>query len=80
MLAYNMTCARAKRLMKHLPSGWGGANNDVTVGHGRTAGLLLLFRMRDMDRDQASRGAHGKPRLSKLGHVPVVWAAVQYGE
>lgn len=82
VLAYNMSCSRARRVMRHLPSGWTGANLDVPVGRGLPPGVAILYREREAGRVNASldRRNGDRPFIRRLRGAPVVWFAEPYGE
>lgn len=82
LIAYNMSCARAKRYFRHEPSGWGGANNDVVLGHGLQNGIAMIFRNDDMETvlDAMQGRRYRRPDIRKLYGVPAAWAALAYGD
>lgn len=82
LIAYNMSCAQAKRYFRREPAGWSGANGDVILGHGLQNGIAMIFRNDDMDTVlNAMQGRrYRRPDIRSLYGVPAVWAAVAYGE
>jgi hypothetical protein len=79
LLAYNLSCPAARAVRNHLLASWTGANSDWTNGPGQPAGQAMLFHKADFQRVIASRDSRGRPVLSKLRGVPVVWWIEPYG-
>jgi hypothetical protein len=80
VLAYNLLCPRARRLIRRLPHGWAGANTDTPVGYGRPDGQAILYKQKDESTVLKARLHSGRFSARALHGAPVVWFAEPYGE
>jgi hypothetical protein len=82
VLAYNISCSMAAAVIRQLPAGWTGANNDTPIGHGLPDGIAFLYPAQDSAEVLAAHtSSTGAPfSTAKLHGAPVVWFAEPYGE